>query len=149
MDEDERWTDRDSAELELEGLPDDHASRFVDIFTTGLSRLDEDGALTILRSAFVTPESVEVWGDFTDAREAIRGRKVSMTPLHPEDGSQDVAYVRIVKTDEWISRIVDEPDAIHVTLVKRPDLEQYISGTTWRIHALGEPKDPADVPRAL
>lgn len=72
--------------------------------------------------------------------------KISMTPIYA-DGAPDVCYVRLVSTDRFISRMEDETDRIYVTLLWRPELPQFVPDTAWRIHAIGDPIDPAQLPR--
>ncbi|MFJ2542730.1 hypothetical protein [Microbacterium sp. NPDC087589] len=77
----EFWTEEDDSALELELMPDWHPSRFVDVFRTGLQNFNESME-AIARGGFVTPESVETWGDFTAAREVANSTlKISMTAL--------------------------------------------------------------------
>jgi hypothetical protein len=142
----ESWTDEDDAAVVLESLPAWHPSLFVNVFRTGLKHLDDAGALRILREGFITPESVEAWGDFAAAREVAKSDlKISMTAWWGIE-APDVAYVRLVDTDAWISPNTDQLAAMHVTLVWRPELA-VVPGSSWRIHALGEPLPPQLVPR--
>lgn len=146
MDRFEFWTEEDDSALELELLPAWHPSLFVDAFRVGLQNFNESTE-AIARGGFVTPESVDAWGDFTAAREiASSSLKISMTALWGI-GAPDVAYVRLVDTDEW--RATDMravPAAAIVTLVWRPKIA-IIPGMSWRIHSVGVPLHPDEVPR--
>jgi hypothetical protein len=142
----EFWSEEDDSALEFELLPDWHPSLFVDVFRVGLQNFNESTE-AIARGGFVTPESVDVWGDFTAAREIANSNlKISMTALWGI-GAPDVAYVRLVDTEEW--RVADMrtvPAAAIVTLIWRPEIA-IIPGTSWRIHAIGDPIHPDEVPR--
>jgi len=59
------WTDEDDALLAYEALPDWHPALFVDVFRTGLEQPDADLRIA---AAFVTPETLDAWGDFSRAR---------------------------------------------------------------------------------
>lgn len=62
-------------------------------------------------------------------------------------GAPDVAYVRLVETDGW--RVPDMravPAAAIVTLVWRPEIA-IVPGSSWRIHAIGDPLRPDQAPR--
>jgi hypothetical protein len=142
----EFWTEEDDSALELELLPDWHPSLFVDVFRVGLQNFNESTE-EIARGGFVTPESADAWGDFTAARKIANSRlKISMTALWGID-APDVAYVRLVDTDEWRAPDLGAvPAAAIVTLVWRPEIA-IVPGSSWRIHAIGEPLHPIDVPR--
>ena len=140
---DETWTAADDAAVIYESLPDWHPSLFVDVFRTGLDKLD---GLEILRQAFVTPGSVEAWGEFSEARSALSGLRISTTPLWGID-APDVAYVRLVDTDEWIAADLTNPATHIVTLVWRPEIA-VVPGSAWRVHGVGDPIPPDRVPRS-
>ncbi len=147
MSDDETWTDEDSAAVQYESLPAWHPSLFVDVFRLGLQQPLTDEIRFQLRTAFVTPESADNWGDFAEAQLiAESDLKISMNPLYGKD-APDVAYVRLVATDKWVSRMKDEPHRTYVTLIWRPDLPEIVPQTAWRIHAIGEPLDPSTLPR--
>ncbi len=138
------WTDADDAYLAYEALPDWHPALFVDVFRIGLAQPGQAGQLG---AAFVTPESHETWGDFARARAAFDlGLKISMTALYGKDAC-DVAYVRLVETNQHTNVSLSlVPATMHFTLVWRPEIA-IVPGTSWRIHHLGEPVDPEQVPR--
>lgn len=139
------WTDEDDAAVVYESLPDWHPSLFVDAFRVALTS-DEPYSVELMRRGFVTPECVDDWGDFSEARAAwTSALKVSMTPLWAVD-APDVAYVRLVETDAWIANTKDQPATHHVTLVWRPDIA-VLPRTSWRIHAIGDPVPPDLLPR--
>ncbi|OZD47356.1 hypothetical protein CH252_20965 [Rhodococcus sp. 06-1477-1B] len=147
MSDEEVWTDEDSAAVQYESLPPWHPSLFVDVFRLGLQQPLTDEIRFQLRTAFVTPESAAGWDDFFQVQDIAQSDlKISMTPLYGK-GAPDVAYVRLVATDKWVSRMEDETDRIYATLVWRPDLPEIVPQTAWRIHHIGEPIDPADLPR--
>jgi len=141
------WSEEDDAHLHYESLPDHHPSLFVDVFRTALT-YDPDRSLEVLKQAFVTPESVETWGDFSRARAIFdSGLRISMSAWYAR-GAPDVAYVRLVETDQHFSPIVDEvPASVHVTLVWRPELSADPT-LSWRIHSLGNAVEPQAVPRS-
>ncbi|MEL5990734.1 hypothetical protein ACOKGD_13895 [Microbacterium phosphatis] len=136
----ESWSDEDEAAFHLESLPAWHPSLFVDVFHTALTVPETHASYRILSEAMVTPESVESWGDFSRARTVLAGLRISMTPLAAE-GAPDVAYVRLVETDQHLVRMADTPASMHVTLVWRPEIA-IVPDTGWRIHAIGEPVAP-------
>jgi hypothetical protein len=148
MTEDDGWTEEDDAALILELLPDAHPARFVDVLRTALVDMDPETVQEILLRGAVTPESAHLWGNFDAARAVFRtGLKISMTPLYGID-SPDVAYVRLVETDAHFSPdITSVPATLHATLVWRPEIA-VMPGTSWRIHALGEPIPPSELPRS-
>lgn len=140
------WTDEDDALLTYEALPDWHPALFVDVFRTGLT-MEQPEANVQLAAAFVTPESIESWGDFSRARAVFAtGLKISMTAWYGID-APDVAYVRLVESDQHINDDIDQaPATMHVTLVWRPEIS-VVPGSSWRIHHLGEAIEPSRVPR--
>ncbi|WP_029267401.1 MULTISPECIES: hypothetical protein [unclassified Microbacterium] len=142
----ESWTDEDDAAVAFESLPAWHPALFFDAFRVGMQRFGEN-AEAIARGGFITPESEAEWGDFTRAREIANSDvKVSTTALWAAD-APDVAYVRLVNTDRWISPdLRDIPAAMHATLVWRPEIA-IIPNSAWRLHAIGEPLPPWLVPR--
>ena len=74
------------------------------------------------------------------------GLKISMSPLYGSD-APDVAYVRLVETDEHsVTNTADVPATAHVTLVWRPEIA-ILPGSSWRIHHIGEPVPITEVPR--
>lgn len=128
-----------------EGLPDWHPSLFVNHFRTAL-HLQHPGADRVLAEAFVTPESVDWWGGFSEARAWARSdSKISTAPIYARDAS-DVAYVRLVFTDEWIVPNRKAPEHAIVTLVWRPEIA-VLPRVGWRVHRIGEAIDPRSLPR--
>jgi len=80
------------------------------------------------------------------ARRWARGDlKISTTALHAA-GAPDVAYIRLVSTEQWVNAPMSAPEAAMVTLVWRPEIEVVPGG--WRIHAIGEPIAPDHLPRS-
>ena len=141
----EQWTEEDDAAAIAEGLPDWHPSLFVSHFRTAL-RLEHPGVDRVLATAFVTPESVESWGGFSGARAwAGSDSKISTAAIHARDAS-DVAYVRLVFTDKWITPNLDTPEHAIATLVWRPEIA-VLPHIGWRIHRIGEAADPRSLPR--
>ncbi|MCK2025087.1 hypothetical protein KZC56_02155 [Microbacterium sp. SSW1-47] len=142
----ESWTEEDDAAVAFELLPAWHPSVFFDAFRAGMQRFDET-IEEIARAGFVTPESVDDWGDFTRAREIANSNlKVSLHALWAVD-APDVAYVRLVDTPAWIaSDLRRVPAAAHATLVWRPEIA-VVPGSAWRLHALGDAVPPWLVPR--
>lgn len=147
-DADNFWTDEDTAWLTYESLPDWHPAVLVDVFRTGLEQPQVTGN-EILARAFVTPESLEEWGDFSRARSVFgSGLKISMKMLYGK-GARDVAYVRLVETDAHFELKPDRiPATMHVTLVWRPEIA-VVPGNCWRIHHLGAAIEPSQVPRTV
>lgn len=142
------WTEEDDARVEYEALPAWHPSVFVDVFRSALAMQPVDRRNALLAQAFVTPESVETWGDFSRAEALFAsGLKISMTGLFPSDDVRDVAYVRLVETtDHHSPSLANVPATAHATLVWRPELAG-IPGSSWRIHHLGLPVAPDLLPR--
>lgn len=140
----ETWTEEDDAAVAFESLPAWHPSLFFEVFRTGMQNFG-DHAAEIALGGFVTPESE--WGDFSEARAIANSQlKTSMTALWAL-GAPDVSYVRLVDTDAWIATNAHEiPAAAHATLVWRPELA-VVPGSSWRLHAIGEPISPDRVPR--
>lgn len=142
---DEVWTDEDDAAVIYESLPDWHPALFFDAFRLGLES-DDPTAIEVLRKGFVTPESADEWGDFSAARNAMRGLRISMKLLVAEE-APDVAYVRVVdtpfSTNPDMRRV---PASFHATLVWRPEIAA-TQGTSWRVHGLGAPIAPELLPR--
>ena len=147
IDDETAWTDADDALLTYEALPDWHPSLFVDVFRTAL-QTDEPDTNRLLFGAFVTPESAEVWGDFSRARAVFTsGLKIGTTALYG-NGAADVAYVRLVATDAHLNHDIRAvPATMHVTLVWRPEIA-VVPKSSWRIHYLGEAIEPSLVPRS-
>jgi hypothetical protein len=145
-DDETGWTDEDDALVTYESLPDWHPALFVDAFHAALDMEPSDGNHLLAR-AFVTPESVESWGDFSRARAVFTsGLRISTTALYGI-GAADVAYVRLVETDEHLNDDIDAvPATMHVTLAWRPEIA-VVPNSSWRIHHLGEPIQPSLVPR--
>lgn len=142
------WTDEDDASVEYDALPDWHPSIFVDVFRAALETESTEERNALLAQAFVTPESIEAWGDFSRAEALFAsGLKISMTAFFPSEAVHDVAYVRLVETSEHCSpRLADVPATVHATLVWRPELVGPPK-SSWRIHHLGEPVVPEFLPR--
>ncbi|WP_149205023.1 hypothetical protein [Actinotalea subterranea] len=142
------WTDEDDASVEYEALPAWHPSLFVDVFRTALATEPSELRNAFLAQAFVTPESVEAWGDFSRAEALFAsGLRISMTAFFPSDDVRDVAYVRLVETTEHRSpSLADVPATAHATLVWRPELVG-MPESSWRIHHLGFPVAPDLLPR--
>ncbi|MRG60123.1 hypothetical protein GE115_09600 [Agromyces sp. CFH 90414] len=140
------WTDEDDALVAYESLPDWHPALFVDVFRTGLE-MEHPDKRSLLAGAFITPESLEFWGDFSRARAVFATRlKISMTAMYGV-GAPDVAYVRLVETDEHINHdLYSVIASMHVTLVWRPEIA-ILPNSAWRIHHLGEAIEPTLVPR--
>ena len=140
------WTDEDDALVTYESLPEWHPALFVDVFRTGLAKVEPE-ANALLAGAFVTPESVDSWGDFSRARAIFTtGLKISTTALYGID-APDVAYVRLVETNQHLNHDIDAvPATMHVTLVWRPEIS-VVPDSSWRIHHVGAAVDPALVPR--
>jgi hypothetical protein len=140
------WTDEDDALVTYESLPEWHPALFVDVFRMGLARVEPEES-SWLTEAFVTPESITSWGDFSRARTIFAvGLKISTTARYGI-GAPDVAYVRLVETSQHLNHDVDAvPATIHVTLVWRPEIA-VVPNSSWRVHAVGEMVDPAVVPR--
>lgn len=67
----DQWTDEDDAAVATEALPDGHPSLVVDAFKAGLQKIGDPQAQQILE-AFITPESVRQWGNFSAARRWAR-----------------------------------------------------------------------------
>jgi len=140
-----RWTDQDDAAVIVESLPDWHPSLFVEQFRDALT-LEHPMANLFLTEGFVTPESSQSWGDYSIARAWARSDlRTSTTPFYGI-GCPDVAWVRIVATDEWISADTETPEEMCATLVWRPEIAM-VPGLCWRIHHLGNAVDPTTVPR--
>lgn len=146
-DESGAWAEADDAALAYEALPGWHPAMIVDVFRTGLGFEDSVARQKVLSEGFVTPESIDVWGDFSRAQALFgTGLRISMTPLWARD-APDVAYVRLVETDEHFAKsMTDAPATAHVTLVWRPEIA-VVPGTSWRLHHIGEPVPPDQVPR--
>lgn len=142
---DEVWTDEDDAAIIYESLPEWHPALFFDAFRLSLES-DAPFALDLLRQGFVTPESVEAWGDFSEALNALRGLRISMKLLLAE-GAPDVAYVRIVDTPFSTHPDMREVPAVYyATLVWRPEIAA-TSTSSWRVHGIGEAIPPERLPR--
>lgn len=140
------WTDEDDALVEYESLPAWDPSLFVDVFRVGLDEPEGDAQL---RAAFVTPESMNSWGDFSRERALFHsGVKISMTAIYAID-APDVAYVRLVETDQHTTTDLPQlPARAHVTLVWRPEIA-IVPGSSWRIHHVGDRIQPDGVPRTV
>ncbi|MBM3715154.1 MAG: hypothetical protein FJW64_05345 [Actinobacteria bacterium] len=140
MSDDGAWTERDDAELIFEGLHDEHPSRIVAAFA-GLCLGD---ALDTLRLTYlVTPESLHQWGDFRAGASFFMDQAISMSTvaLRPR-GAEDVAYIKIVPDDgSYLSSTPRQDPIAYATLIWRPE----IGG--WKIHRIGEPVNPAQLPR--
>jgi hypothetical protein len=141
-DEQVGWTEEDDARVTYESLADSHPSVFRAALEMAHSEANE-----LLSAAFVTPESLHVWGDFSRARAIFAmGLKISTTALFGI-GAPDVAYVRLVETDEHTNHDIDSvPATMHATLVWRPEIT-VVAISSWRIHHIGDAIEPAFVPR--
>jgi hypothetical protein len=146
-DESDRWTEEDDAALIYESLPGWHPAMIVDVFRTGLEFENRAARQKVLGEGFVTPESVEAWGDFSRAQALFNtGLRISTTPWWGRD-APDVAYVRLVETDaHFAPQAAGIPATAHVTLVWRPEIA-VVPGTSWRLHHIGDPIHPDQVPR--
>lgn len=140
------WTDEDDALVTYESLPEWHPALFVDVFRAGLS-ITEPQANALLARAFVTPESLASWGDFSRARAIFAvGLKISTTALYGIE-APDVAYVRLVETGQHLNCDIDAvPATMHVTLVWRPEIS-VVPRSSWRVHHVGDAIVPVLVPR--
>lgn len=140
------WTVEDDAMVIYESLSDWHPSLFVDVFRTGLE-MEQANANELLGGAFVTPESLGTWEDFSRARSVFSsGLKIGTTALFGI-GAPDVAYVRLVETDAHLNDDINAvPATMHVTLVWRPEIA-VVPISSWRIHHLGVAIEPTLVPR--
>lgn len=138
------WTDEDDALVTYESLPEWHPALFVDVFSMGLARVDPEET-SWLAEAFVTPESIPSWGNFSRARAIFAGGLKISTTVRYATEAPDVAYVRLVETSQHLNHDA-VPATMHVTLVWRPGIS-VVPNSNWRIHAVGEIIDPALVPR--
>lgn len=148
MSESEAWSEEDDAAVALELLPAWHPALFFDAFRIGMQNFHENSA-AIARGGFVTPESREAWGDFTAVREFANSHLKISTMARWAIGAPDVAYVRLVDTEAWTSPVGRElpPAAAYATLVWRPEIA-VAPGSSWRLHAIGAPLPPEEVPRS-
>jgi hypothetical protein len=88
----------------------------------------------------VTPESLSLW-HVDELLSLTYGYSIASRVIYASD---EIAYVKLVHGPEFPS-IVSAPtlvDALIVTLQRRPDL-----GSQWRVHALGAPIEPKDMPK--
>ncbi|MGC5077631.1 hypothetical protein [Agrococcus sp. DT81.2] len=140
MEADEGWTERDDVEVMFAALDEDHPARAVAAFA---ALLLADELRSDLLAGFVTPESLDDWADFSGVRDYFMDRALaaSMTALRHRD-APDVAYVKLVP--EVGPLLTDTPRRDQVafaTLVWRPELGG------WRVHDVGGPIPPAQLPR--
>ncbi|MEV7632000.1 hypothetical protein AB0N64_06290 [Microbacterium sp. NPDC089318] len=144
MDEAEAsWSDEDDAAVAFGSVPDWHPSRFVALFRTAMTDPDAS-VIEGARLALVTPESIDEWGDFAEALDFATGPLKISSYLELADRAPDVAYVRLVSTEN----AYDDASTLVATwasLVWRPEI-QMIPESAWRIHSLAR-VDPQNMPR--
>lgn len=137
---DEQWTDKDDAQVVFEALAADHPSKVVTAFND-LFHFDE---LPIqLLEMFVTPEKRADWGDFSGGSQFFLDQVIAISTraLRPK-GTDDVAYIKLVPDNGVYLAEDPRRDLIgYVTLVWRPELHG------WRIHSIGHPAPPHQLPR--
>ncbi|SIS19764.1 hypothetical protein [Microbacterium sp. RURRCA19A] len=149
MNEDETWTDRDDAAVVAEGMPPQSPVRCADAFMQTLL-VEGDDADRALES-LVTPESLHLWAGFGDARRwaAAVSVRLSTTAWYGR-GAPDVAYVKLVPEDgrPWVVAEARDDDALAwISLVWRPEITERGPLASWRVHSIGLPIDPEELPR--
>ena len=111
-----------------------------------LKALRDPGQYSNALHNLVTPESLDAWGDFSEAAkglEAIQNPGFGSRANRAHDAS-DVAYVKILSNIEQSYEVTEEQvvlAAAVVTLVWRPEFGQ------WMVHGLGDHIRPEDLPR--
>lgn len=124
---------------------DSRPSLTVETFRYGLE-LSHDPA--VLAEAFVTPEFVPDWGDFSQALSIFETALTIDPTARYRPDAPDVVYVALIKTNRRPTP--DTPASLitaHVTLVWRPEIAA-VSGSRWRVHHIGEPITPENAPRS-
>jgi hypothetical protein len=105
-----------------------------------LDLTDDAGAQLDDLKEMVTPESLDTWGDFSDARELLNGTGMTTRTEIPAPG---VAHVKFV-TDPGELLVSDGPTMIMAraiaTLQFRPETGR------WMVHHLGDYCLPEDLP---
>jgi hypothetical protein len=109
--------------------------------------LDEYQDFPDVLARLVTPESLEAWGDFSEASAGLAriGQRGYGSNADRAMGDNDVAYFKIFSgVNESFRAIGDQiiSAAAIVTMVWRPELGE------WRVHQIGNYAKPEDVPRA-
>lgn len=143
--EEERWTDADDARLTLHSMSDNHP---VKLTIAIWEALDDHVAHFELLSAWVTPESLEQWGDFSEAAKSLHGEPLNVLgTIRQFEDAQDVAYVWLIRADpDSRPRMTSGPERVNIfavfTWVWRPELGG------WRLHATGKQLDPDRLPRS-
>lgn len=141
---DDKWTDADDARLTLHALPDDHP---VKLTMAIWDALREHPRYVDLLAVWVTPESRERWGDFSEIAGALYGESLNvMGTVRQFEDALDVAYVWVIRAKPGAGpRMTNGPEAVNLfavfTWVWRPELGG------WRLHSAGEQRLPDRLPR--
>lgn len=102
--------------------------------------VDEGGAEVDKLRRLVTPESLAAWGNFSSTRALLMGTGWTTRADEPAPG---VAYVKFTPSDMPTVR-VDGDVAINVRAVATLQYRPELGG--WRVHHVGEPCLPEDLP---
>jgi len=131
----DRWTDADDAQFAMHALPDDHPIAL----TMGvMTALDNPAEHQELLRTWVTPESVEDWGNFSEAATFLRSHTLGVLgTVRQYEGASDVAYVIAISQEpDAPMRMTQEDEPLHpaavFTWIWRPD------EGNWRLHSVGE-----------
>lgn len=140
---DDSWTDEDDAHFAMATLP---PSEPVALTLAVWNALTADEDHTSLLREFVTPESLEQWGDFSAARDALSAPRLGIIGTarqYPD--AVDVAYVWITRQAGDTARMTDGPEVVEIaetfTWIWHADREQ------WLLHSIGTMLDPGEMPR--
>lgn len=128
-------------------LPEDDASMQnpVSLGMMFCDALDEYQNFADVLARFVTPESLESWGDFSEASALLAsiGRRAYGSNADRAMGDDDVAYFKILRGGSGSFHAVGDQiisAAAIVTMVWRPEYGE------WRVHQIGNYAKPEDVP---
>jgi len=116
--------------------------------STFLQVLQERKATRMLAEV-VTPESLSTWRrDLAQVRAMTGDRGMASRPEYPRAG---VAYVKLPPDPGLTVRATGElllPNAVIVTLQRRPELPGIQQFGGWRVHAIGDYVLPENLPQA-
>ncbi|MFS6528306.1 hypothetical protein V8Z69_00875 [Microbacterium aurugineum] len=139
---DSSWTPADDARAAISGYGPEEPLLTALAFLEGLGRELPPSEMAIT----VTPESLDSWGDFSEAKLALDSIDDWGLGSYPEPSptAPDVAYVKILAGVTEVYQVKHAAlvrPAAWLSLVWRPE------HGFWLVHAFGHPVEPERMPR--
>lgn len=135
----------DAAWRQAAGEGHDNVLAAASAFLVGVNEPDVGELLQFV----VTPESLPLWlSQLPLVRAMVAGRGMATRPEYPSPG---IAYVKLPLDPGQTIKATAEvalPEAIILTLQRRPELVDAVALGGWRVHAVGEPIPAEDMPGA-